>query len=120
MTWVNYWNLIIWVSILGFSLNLNSLVNLLIFSEITWISLYTYSLILGGLSDDLTLYSTSFLILGLASLEFCIGYLIIILFKIFFKTTDLSDVEIDFKQIDLDKDSRTRLRGMFFKTSVLV
>jgi hypothetical protein len=92
----------------------------MIFSEVTWVSLYTYTLVLGTTSDDLTLLSTSFLILGLASLEFCIGFLVIILFKTFFKSTDLVEIEIEYKQEDLTKQAKTNLKKFFFKTSVVV
>jgi hypothetical protein len=72
------------------------------------------------MSDDLTLYSTSFFILGLASLEFCIGMLVILLFNLFFNTTDLTDVEIEHKQEEITTEQKTYLRNFFFKTHTLV
>jgi NADH:ubiquinone oxidoreductase subunit K len=50
-------------------------------------------LVVGVQNDELTILSTSFLILGLASLEFSIGLLLIILFKNFYKSINLMDVE---------------------------
>jgi len=72
------------------------------------------------MSDDLTLYSTSFFILGLASLEFCIGMLIILLFNLFFNTTDLSEIEIEHKQEDNSQENKTYLRTFFLKTTTSV
>lgn len=59
---------------------------MLLFSEVIWIFSYTYFLVTGTVNDDLTLLSTSILILGLAGLEFSIGLILIVLFKNTFKT----------------------------------
>lgn len=45
----------------------------------------------GGINDDLTLFSISFFLLGLAGLEFSIGFLLIILFKNFNKSMNFFD-----------------------------
>jgi hypothetical protein len=45
--------------------------------------LYCLSILYGAINDDLTLFSLSFFLLGLAGLELSIGFLIIINFKNF-------------------------------------
>jgi hypothetical protein len=50
---------------------------------------------MGGINDDLTLFSVSFFLLGLAGLEFSIGFLLIINFKNFNQSlTFLDDIKI--------------------------
>lgn len=44
----------------------------------------------------------------------------VILFKIFFKSTDLIDIDFEFKQTNLTKTEKTKLQKMFFKTTVNV
>jgi hypothetical protein len=51
--------------------------------------LYTYVSIVGTINDDLVLTSTSFFLLALAGLEFCIGFIITILFRNFKKSFNL-------------------------------
>jgi spore maturation protein SpmA len=46
-----------------------------------WVILYTISVLLGSLNDDINLMSTSFFLLALAGLEFSFGLLLIVLFK---------------------------------------
>ena len=81
--WLNFWNLVFWISLLGFLINYSNFLFLFLFSEITWLILYNYSLFLGVFIDDLNLVSNTFFILGLAGLEFSIGFLILIVFKKF-------------------------------------
>lgn len=95
-----------WLSIFSFCLNPNSFINLLIFSEVTWLSLYTYTLVLGVANDELTILSTSFFLLGLASLEFVIGFLLIILFKNFFQSINLVDIEKNWRQYNTNNNSK--------------
>lgn len=59
------------------------------YSEIIWVLLYSYTILSGIFNDDLTLTTTSFFLLALAGLEFCIGFIIIIYFKNFKKSFDL-------------------------------
>lgn len=63
---------------------------MVLFSEVAWVVLYCYVVVAGVTNDDLILTSTSFLFLALAGLEFCIGFLIIIFFKNFKKTLEIS------------------------------
>jgi len=60
-----------------------------LYSEIIWVILYCYTVIVGIINDDLILISTSFFIMALAGLEFCIGFILAIFFKNFKKTFDL-------------------------------
>lgn len=81
--WIDFFNLIFWLSILGFLINYSNFLFIFLFSEITWIILYSYSSILGIYLDDLNLLSNTFFSLGLAGIEFAIGFLLIISFKKF-------------------------------------
>jgi len=46
-----------------------------------WIVLYSLSILVGLINDDLNASTLSFLILGVAGLEFSIGFLILLLFR---------------------------------------
>lgn len=92
--WINFWTFFFWLSIFGFLFNPSNFIALLFYSEITWLTLYCYSVLTGALIDDLTLTSMTFLILGLASLEYSFGFLLLILFKNF---------NISFNLIEKDK-----------------
>lgn len=80
--WLNYWNFIFWFLLIGFLYNHTNFIMLLLFSEVTWVVLYTLTLFLGILNNDINLISITFLMLGIAGLEFCLGFLLLILFKI--------------------------------------
>lgn len=51
------------------------------YSEIVWVVLYTYTILIGSSFNDLTVIGTSLYILALAGLEFSIGMLLLIYFK---------------------------------------
>ena len=53
--------------------------------------LYSYTTITGTINDDLVLTSTSFFLLALAGLEFCIGFLISVFYRNFKKSFDLDN-----------------------------
>lgn len=53
--------------------------------------MYTYTLLIGVYIDDIYMYTLSLLIITLASVEFSIGFILIIFFKKVFKTTDIMD-----------------------------
>lgn len=91
--WYDFWNFFFWISLLSFLINPINFFSLLIFSEIVWIILYSYSILIGTLNDDLNLLTLSFLILGLASVEFALGYILIVLFKYFNSSINLIDLE---------------------------
>lgn len=63
------------------SLKPKNFISILFISELTWLSLYSLSVLLGAIYCDITLLSASFFILGIAGLEFSFGILISILYK---------------------------------------
>ena len=75
-----------------FLINSKNLVTIILYSEIVWVVLYAYTTIIGTINDDLTLTSTSFFLLSLAGLEFCIGFIITIFYRNFKKSFDLDIV----------------------------
>lgn len=81
--WIDYINFIFWLSIIGFLINYSNFLFLFLFSEITWIIIYTYSIVVGVNIDDITSLSNSFFCLGFAGIEFTIGFLLLISFKKF-------------------------------------
>ena len=72
-----------------FLFNSKNLITLIIYSEIVWVVLYCYTTIVGTINYDLILTSTSFFLLALAGLEFCIGFIISIFYRNFKKSFDL-------------------------------
>lgn len=92
LTWINFCTLIFWVSSFMFLFNARNLITIILYSEITWVVLYSYITIVGTINDDLVLTSTSFFLLALAGLEFCIGFIITIFFRNFKKSFDLGDI----------------------------
>jgi len=75
-----------------FLLNSKNLVTIILYSEIMWVVLYSYVSIVGTINDDLILTSTTFFLLALAGLEFCIGFIITILFRNFKKSFSLDQI----------------------------
>lgn len=53
------------------------------FSELLWIVLYCMTIFFACKNDDILNLSLSFFFLGLAGMEFCVGLLILIIFKKF-------------------------------------
>ena len=88
---LNMWLILFWFSWILFFLNTTNLLKLFVTSEIIWLTLYVYSLISGVFIDDLNLYTLSILIITIASVEFSIGFILIIFFKKIFKNTNLMD-----------------------------
>jgi len=72
-----------------FLLNSKNLTTIILYSEVVWVILYSYTTITGTINDDLILTSTSFFLLALAGLEFCIGFIITIFYRNFKKSFDL-------------------------------
>lgn len=56
--------------------------------------MYCYSALTGVINDDLNLLTLTFLILGLASVEFVLGLLIIVIFKNFNKTLNFAETDL--------------------------
>ena len=75
---------------------------IILYSEVVWVILYSYTTVIGTINDDLILTSTSFFLLALAGLEFCIGFILIILFRNFKKSLDL-DFENNFSDFNKKK-----------------
>lgn len=83
--------MLFWCVILSFISGPSNFVKILLLSEISWVVLYSYFVEYGTSFDDATLISTSFLILGLAGLEFSIGLLMCVLLKNINKRIDTED-----------------------------
>lgn len=81
--WIDFWMLFFWLALFGFLFNPTNFLTLLIYSELIWLTLYCISIICGAVNDEITLVSNTFFILGLAGLEFSIGFLLLVLFKNF-------------------------------------
>jgi NADH:ubiquinone oxidoreductase subunit K len=69
--------------------NCYDILNIILYSEIVWVVLYCYIVVVGTINDDLILISTSFFIMALAGLEFCIGFILSVFFRNFQKTFKL-------------------------------
>jgi NADH:ubiquinone oxidoreductase subunit K len=69
--------------------NSKNLITIILYSEIIWVVLYNYAATVGTLNDDLIITSSTFFLLALAGLEFCIGFIIIIFFRNFKKSFNL-------------------------------
>ena len=79
--WVNFWTSFFWLTLFLFFLNAVNFIALLFYSELVWITLYCFSVLLSGINDDILLLCTTFFLLALAGLEFSIGFLLVIAFK---------------------------------------
>lgn len=90
-TWINFFNFFFWLSFFSFFFNSSNFLSLLFYSEVVWLILYCYSVLTSCLNDDILLFCTTFFLLALASLEFCFGLLLVILFKNLNKSLSLND-----------------------------
>ncbi len=98
---LNFWLIIFWGAWLIFFLNTSNLIKLFVTSEIIWVILYIYSLIVGVYIDDVHVYTLSLLLITLASVEFSIGFVLIIFFKKIFKNINIMDkISSDWSTID--------------------
>jgi len=88
LNWLNFVFCFFWLTLLAFLANSNNVLLILLYAELTWIILYVCSCYLGSLNDDLNLISLTFFFLALAGLEFCVGFLIIILLRNFKKIAE--------------------------------
>lgn len=87
-----------------FLLNSKNLLTVVLYSEVVWVILYSYTTIVGTINDDLILTSTSFFLLALAGLEFCIGFIITIFFRNIKKSFDL-----DYLNTTSERDTTKKL-----------
>ena len=89
--WINFFTFIFWVSLVVFFKHLTSVVSLVILSEIIWVLLYVFSVYVGLVNNDINLLLIPFVILVIASVEFSIIFLLLMLFRVFnIPTVDLS------------------------------
>lgn len=84
-------------------------VSILFISELTWLALYSLSILLGAVYCDITLLSTSFFILGVAGLEFSFGILLAILYKNLNESLNIENNNINNNQNIFDKNFKTPL-----------
>lgn len=88
---LNLWLIIFWLSVFFFFLNTTNLVKLFVSSEIVWVVLYIYSVLVGIYMDDAQMYVLALFLITLASVEFSIGFILVIFFKKIFKTSNIMD-----------------------------
>jgi len=110
-TWINFWNLLFWLSITGFLINLENLFKILIYSELVWIILYVYSVVIGSTNNDLNVLGLSFYILAIAGLEFAVGIILIVYFKNNMKTIS---TQSDVKNEKLFRNQKNFLKKMYW------
>lgn len=115
ISWLNFWNALFWLSLMGFLVNIENFIKILIFSEITWLVLYCYTVFTGASNNDITLISNSFFVLGFASLEFSVGLLLLIIFKNNMKSINLSDENIN-EQANVFSMKKNNLNRFFWKS----
>jgi len=65
------------VSLGAFALVPTNLFSLLIWAEVVWVGLYSLAGIAGVVVDELNCFGLSFFILGLASVELCVGLMML-------------------------------------------
>lgn len=88
---------------------------MLFYSELTWIIIYCYVLVLGAINDDITLLSSSIFILGLAGLEYGLGILLIIIFKTINSKLEFNDLENEKKIYNIYNNSNLYLNRYIWK-----
>ena len=99
----NFITFLFWVSSFMFLFRNNNLLTIILYSELVWVLLYSFSVISGVIVDDCILISTSFFLLALAGLEFCIGFIITIFFRSLKKSLELEHFNFNpNKQSNLD------------------
>lgn len=81
LSWLDFFTLFFILSIGLFITSSKNFVNILVFAELTWVLLYTISILVGSFVDDLNAVSFTFFILGFGGLEFAVGFMLIILMK---------------------------------------
>ncbi len=84
-------------------------VSILFISELTWLALYSLSILFGAVYCDITLLSTSFFILGVAGLEFSFGILLAILYKNLNESLNIENNNTNNNQNIFDKNFKTPL-----------
>ena len=114
-SWINFWSFLFWFSFVSFISNINNFLRLLFYSELTWIIIYCYVLVLGAINDDITLLSSSIFILGLAGLEYGLGILLIIIFKNINSKLEFTDLDNEKKIYNIYNNSNLYLNRYIWK-----
>lgn len=71
----------------------------MVLSEISWLSLYCYAIIMSVHTDETTTLTLGFFILGLAGAEFALIYIIVVLLKNFVKSLNMYDADNSINKI---------------------
>lgn len=114
-TWIDFWTFFFWITLLSFLLNPKNFILLLFYSELVWVTLYCYTVMMGGITDDINLFSLSFFFLGLAGLEFSFGFLLIIAFKNINKSLEFFDEKKIWEQFLIKKNINLFLNKYSYK-----
>lgn len=115
-SWINFWSFIFWFSFISFVSNINNFLRLLFYSELTWVIIYCYVLILGAINDDITLLSSSIFILGLAGLEYGLGIMLIIIFKNINSKLEFTELENEKKIYNIYNNSNLYINRYIWKS----
>ena len=81
LTWLSFLNLAFWLSFSSFILVSSNLFILLLLSEFIWVILYSFSAVVGTTVDEVGCFGLTFFILGLASIELCLGLLLLLILR---------------------------------------
>ena len=91
-SWSNFLISLFWLSLLAFLLNPTNFITALIYSESSWTLLYAFVILSSLTTDNGASLVISFFILGLAGVEFSIGFMLTIVFKYFNKSINLTNL----------------------------
>jgi hypothetical protein len=78
LTWLSFANLAFWAAFAAFALTSANLFNLILLSECVWAGLYALAGIVGSVVDEASCFGLTFFILGFASVELCLGLLLLV------------------------------------------
>lgn len=81
--WLEFWFLFFWIAIIAFIFNYSNFLFFFFYSEVVWLILYCLTTSAAIYTDDLNLVGLTFYFLGLAGLEFAIGFIILTILKNF-------------------------------------
>ena len=94
LNWGDFFVLVFWFSIICFLISCYDIVIIILYSEVVWVLLYCCIVVVGIINDDLVVITTSFFIMALAGLEFCIGFILAVYFKNFINTFLLIEKQV--------------------------
>lgn len=86
---------------MGIVININTALHLLLTAEFLWITLYSLSLIIGFIYDNVNMLSLTFFFLILSAVEFGIGLVMVLLQNIFNRSINLNDRSNNFSKLSL-------------------